>query len=797
MKSQFGRLIFRHLLHLHVSVLLLLFISGNVHSIATSTNSQENIDSSFVNTLLQQDTFSIKNSDARISFYNRIDSICTSGISKSLDPEQKQFLLTHLKTVTSTLGEINYAKGEYENARTLFLRNKKICEQTNDQSNLALSLIRLGNIHKNQGNYEEALQLFNRSLSIRTQLSDKKGRAQAYNSIGNVYKHTAEYDLAKAYYDSSLNLCIEIEAKKGMATAYNNIGSIFYYKGDYSNTIDYYQKSLRLKEEFGDLKAISITLYNIGIIYKIQGDLVRGKDYYERSLAIKKELQDKRGIATLLNSIGDIHFLQKDYDSTFYYFRESYKLSEEMGNRFLMATTLNNIGNTYFEQNDYNNALKQYTSSLEIKRIIGSNRGISASLNNIGKVYYEQKKFSKALNYCKQAYELGVKIGAVTEIKKAANSLWKIHKSLGHYEKSLEMYEVYAAYQDSVYSEDKRREIIRLEYQYKYEKEVIADSIKTLEAIKTKDAELTAEVAKSSQEKQLKYFFFALFAIAVIFGAFVFNRYRIASRQKETIKGQKETLESTLIELNSAQDQLVQSKKMASIGILTAGLAHELNNPLNYIGGVVEPINKDIEELMEAIPESIREEKQEEIEEIYMLLQGISDGTSKAANIIRNLMAITPEYLEEKSSFSLSELMNDLVQSVNEEHKDVQVTGQIVNDAKIIGNRMELWQAVSNVIKNSIESLNNTSDKRVEINLSEINYRNVIEIKDNGSGIDEPHLNQIFEPFFTTKEPGKGTGLGLYFTYSIVKKHGGSVFVDSNLNSGTTITISIPVVSEE
>ncbi len=253
----------------------------------------------------------------------------------------------------------------------------------------------------------------------------------------------------------------------------------------------------------------------------------------------------------------------------------------------------------------------------------------------------------------------------------------------------------------------------------------------------------------------------------------------------------------TLKQLRQTQNQLIESEKMASVGHLVAGLAHELNNPMSFIKGVVEPIKMDVMELKSLLPEELKVAHQELLSELQILTSGMEEGVVKASTIIKNLMDISPlNANKEESKICVKELISNASKSINLPPDIVNVSLPSSEEITILGNQMELNQALANVIRNSVDAIPMGAIGQINIKGYRENGHVIIEVEDNGFGMDKSTVSQVFDPFFTTKEPGKGKGLGLYIAYGIVKKHGGEIFVTSQQGIGTKFTLMLPPAPE-
>lgn len=263
-----------------------------------------------------------------------------------------------------------------------------------------------------------------------------------------------------------------------------------------------------------------------------------------------------------------------------------------------------------------------------------------------------------------------------------------------------------------------------------------------------------------------------------------------ASLEKAVLKN-----EATIKKLKATRMKLVNSEKMASIGRLTAGLAHELNNPLNFIGGSVKPIRDDLTEIRKTLKNSVERSTSSQFIEINKLLENIEEGSARASGIIRNLMQISPRSIDSKNIVDVHELVRRTCALFQNAYTDIHLTLIIHDPVLVRGNTSEINQVLLNVIKNAVDAVSGKPKGQVKVIVSEKDDIGEITIQDNGPGIPKAIRSQVFEPFFTTKEEGKGTGLGLYISYGILRKHKGMIHLDSERKKGTRFTITLPTVN--
>lgn len=239
-------------------------------------------------------------------------------------------------------------------------------------------------------------------------------------------------------------------------------------------------------------------------------------------------------------------------------------------------------------------------------------------------------------------------------------------------------------------------------------------------------------------------------------------------------------LKATLQNLNETQAQLFQSEKLASLGTLTAGVAHEINNPLNYIKGA----HYGLSEYFEQFGSNDKENTD-------VLLYSIETGINRATEIVRGLNQFSRSNdFDEKCNIH-SILDNCLIVLHNQLKDNVSIVKEYTQTPVVItGNVGKLHQVFINILSNANYAIKENGKIKLTTSIDEKYY--VIEIADNGAGIEDEVLTKIFDPFFTTKPQGEGTGIGLYVTFSIIQEHNGKIKFKSKINKGTRVIIKFP-----
>ena len=248
---------------------------------------------------------------------------------------------------------------------------------------------------------------------------------------------------------------------------------------------------------------------------------------------------------------------------------------------------------------------------------------------------------------------------------------------------------------------------------------------------------------------------------------------------------EKNALESTLEQLKETEGQLVQSEKMASLGRLSAGIIHEINNPLNYAITALHLLRKK----RELLPQGEQEKYGE-------VVSDIEEGVQRVQRIVSDLRTFSHPHSKGTDLIDLEETVEMALRFLSQELKDKKVEVHITPGQKVLADHSKLVQVFVNLIQNSADAVKGKSEGVISIQSAPVDGKLEVRVRDNGTGIAPENLDKIFDPFFTTKDVGEGMGLGLSVCFRIMKEQGGRISAQSRPGHFTEFILELPTKAE-
>jgi signal transduction histidine kinase len=612
----------------------------------------------------------------------------------------------------------------------------------------------------------------------------------SFNEVKNL-------NLSLKYAEELINLSIKTRNNKFLHSGYFLKGNKKRLFGDLEEALDAYIKSAETARLENNARGEGNAYGAIADIYSISNNHLNARLYYNKAIAILRESNDSIPLASVILNAGDLFLNSQIYDTAYMYFNESGIIFERLNYLIGKAYSIGNIGMVYANTGKSNLAEKNIKEAIEILEELGDFYPICVYLVSMADMYIEKGDERAALNYAMKSLTLAQQYGLKEQIRDANLKLSELYERSGKPADSYKYYKNYIIYRDSI------------------------NNIKTVESMANlrTDFEVSQkqiEVDLLNQQKQNQRWLIITIA-GILFSTFVllFMFYRNIKNKRKVnalLQAQKKKVETTLNNLKATQAQLIQSEKMASLGELTAGIAHEIQNPLNFVNNFSEISKELLGEMKEELSTGSKDEAITIANDVILNLEKINHHGKRADAIVKGMLQHSRTSNGQKEPTDLNDLANEYLRLAYHglRAKDKMFNADYKTDfdpnlPKINIIPQDIGRVLLNLINNAFYAVQ-VNTQHAAILHPQPNYKPMvvvstknagthveIRVKDNGPGIPAEIKDKIFQPFFTTKPTGQGTGLGLSLSYDIVKAHGGEISVESKANRGTEFKVTLPL----
>ncbi|MBK8504689.1 MAG: two-component sensor histidine kinase [Saprospiraceae bacterium] len=564
-------------------------------------------------------------------------------------------------------------------------------------------------------------------------------------------------------------------------------------------------EALEINRKIKDLQGQGRSLTFIGITYL---------DFREYHLALTYQLEANQiflkspiknpAVPFNLSNIGYAYDLLERSDSALFYQKQAFSMSTGINHGPLKSLILSRLGNAYFSLARKDSALVYYNKALQNAHMINDRINNGRIERKIAELYASDFRYDSSLYYARRSFSHVTQSAQGLELLETSKLLFSLFRLQNNIDSAFFYHDYVQAMTDSLYGPQKlkQQQLFMMEEQQRQ------------------------QTALQEKEKSTNRIKFTALLSALGFSlllAFVLIRNN-RNKQKANIllKKQKGKIEETLSELKLTQSQLIHSEKMASLGALTAGIAHEIQNPLNFVNNfsevsseLVDDMNKEIDSGYIGEVKIIAGDLKQNLEKIRhhgqrasSIVKGMLEHsrTSEGKKELTDINALADEYLRlayhglrAKDKNFNADFKTDFDEKLQKIYVIPQDIGRVflnlINNAfQACAEQLALSKSKGSAVSsNSSVMRDDTYKPLVVVSTRKLENSMEIRVKDNGPGIPNGIKEKIFQPFFTTKPTGQGTGLGLSLSYDIIKAHGGELKVATVEGQGTTFIIQLVV----
>ncbi|KXX72597.1 tetratricopeptide repeat protein [Flammeovirga sp. SJP92] len=679
-----------------------------------------------------------------------------------------------------TMIDLMWEYRDIEPEKTITLGNELLQATKSDVKfkNTAKVLNLMGVAQRNLGNYTESLDYYKQALLQSDILNDTPQKGYAYINIGNLFYFQGNQYEALKNMKEALIISTKEENNHMMGYCYMNLGDIQLSSGKYDIALDNYKKAREARVAINDAEGIAVADYSIGKAF-----LEGGSPHLARSM-FNKALEEAQ---------------KTEYESL------QYKCFEYLGLTY-----------TYSSNDSLSWALKYYDQAYEGFLQHQQPLGQARILIKKAEVEYRLKHYDECISYATKGLEIAENLPAIAEALQFSEILVKAYKKKGKVRKENKALRNNIKYLKLFNDSEKLRRA-----------QMLDNSIQLSNKEKEIDKLYFEKKISNDQIQNQQYFITALIIVFVLLAVIVyllnlrskrFKQFSILIKEKaKEIQKQKVIIDQKALEEHELNERLLeknielmealeQSKKMfeqlekndklALLGQMMAVVAHEINNPTNFIYNNVVPIQETLAEFLTFFNEmdNVDEEKIEDLEECGLLLDGIQDGVKRIMDISAELKNVVKSNHGLPKPYMVHENLDTTLNLLHKKYKydEIEVVKEYdhkVEEIICLGGKVS--QVFINLIDNAFQAIKEHTPEggRIIIRTTLLKDKVGVSIIDNGGGIKD--LDHLFETFFTTKKDG--LGLGLMICKDIIKQHKGEINAFNNKEGGATFSIQLPL----
>jgi len=670
-----------------------------------------------------------------------------------------------------------------------------------DTTAIFSTLKQLTAIYTANSDFQKAIDYQLQMLELKREVGQMEEEVAIINNIGYLYKNLNQNTLALRSFERSLQLSRQLNSTKPSQNEdviLMNIALIYQAKGEYGQALQSLFSALKIRDDRGDELGASKVHFEIAYTYQVLGRFKVALEHAEKAVEVTEKYEANESLVESYKILSDIHLARGDNQNALKYYKKHAQLMGQLYTTQILQRRQ--------RQENLENQLEIEKKEKELKLLMIDKEMKDLTLKELQATTAKKETDITLLKREKQLQEVSLKIKE-SENEKAQQALQLSQQRFEAEKKDKEI---------ELLQKNKSIQLLALNKNELEEKE----KQKTIELLNERKALQEAELSRS---KALRSFFVGLSLLFAIILFLIYRGYREKQKankslaeQNTEIQKQRDRLQKAIAELKAAQSQIVQSEKMASLGELTAGIAHEINNPINFVYAGVDGLRTSLEGLLKVLDKYTEIDRTGNIAEIrkvlsevedikkqlyydetkdsvFNVVKAIKEGASRTAEIVKGLRSFTRLDETELKRANIHDGIENTLILLNPKIDQAGITIVKKYDPSIPEIECfpsQLNQVFMNILSNATEAIEGSGTISIE---TKDRPRSVqVSIKDNGSGMPNEIKSKIFQPFFTTKNPGEGTGLGLSITFGIIDKHQGTIDVVSHPGEGACFIITLP-----
>jgi two-component system, NtrC family, sensor kinase len=650
----------------------------------------------------------------------------------------------------------------------------------------------------------EALHAADEALRLAQKIKYGSGIAHAQLALGRAYGNLNSYEQALRFLNEAGERYTTLGDSLGMARALNRLAWIKTQLGDYASAYELDQQSLRLAQQYGDSALIRRTYTNLGSLHIMLGDYSLALDYLTTAMDMLDRANDLKNVCRTLNMLGELYRFQGDPERAQNYYEKAIRMAEALNSPHLLAQAESNMAAVQVDLDQPQEAIVTAHRALRVLLARGQYEVVSWAQTVMARAQLAVNRPDSAVYYGQLGWNLSRQIGYKEVMRDASDVLSKAYARQNNYRLAYDFQQRFMAYNDTLVGAQTRQQVALLQQN-------------------ANQAEKQAQAVLETQERRRRSVLLSsLIAGLVVLSLVAYILYRnnrqkqrsnaLLQQQRDQLEQQRDQTTRALTDLKAAQTQLVQQEKLASLGELTAGIAHEIQNPLNFVNNFAEVSVELVQEIKDERqkPQDSRDEELEGelLDDLAQNLQKINHHGGRASGIVRSMLAHSRRGNNQKEATDLNALADEYLRLAYHglRAKDKTFNAELKTDftpdlptVSVVS--QDIGRVLLNLFNNGFYATQQRAKKgepgyqpTLSVSTQRTTQGICIRVRDNGTGMPEAVKAKIFQPFFTTKPTGEGTGLGMSLSYDIITKgHGGELEVQSTEGEGTEFVVRLPV----